>query len=151
MSLIRYEPFDVLNRPGVLGDCRSLFGPFFTGVEADDQSDAFVGNWKPAVDIKEEEDRFVILADLPGVNPADIEVTTENGVLALKGERKSETEENREGYKKAERVRGAFYRRFSLPEGVASDKIAATGKDGVLEISIPKQEKAQPKRIAVTG
>ncbi len=143
MSLIRYEPFNFTNRLG-------LFEPFFSGLESGGRSDSIVSQWRPAVDVKEEDNRFVILADLPGVDPKDIEVTAESGMLTLKGERKTETREEKDGYKKVERAQGAFYRRFSLPDGVAAEEIAANGKNGVLEISIPKQRKAQPQRIEVS-
>ena len=108
-------------------------------------------HWRPAVDIKEEADRFVIMADLPGVDPGDIEITMENGVLSIKGERKSEIRDEKEGYKRVERVSGTFYRRFSLPDSADAERIAAKGKDGVLEVSLPKHEKVQPRRIAVNG
>jgi HSP20 family protein len=106
-------------------------------------------HWSPAVDVKEEADRFVILADLPGVDPKDIEVSMENGVLSIRGERKSEKEEDRDGFHRVERVRGTFYRRFSLPDTADSERIEAHGKDGVLEIAIPKQKKVQPRKITV--
>ena len=101
------------------------------------------------VDIKEEENRYVIHADVPGVDPADIEVNMENGVLSIKGERESESKEEREGYKRVERVRGSFFRRFNLPDTADAEAISAKSKDGVLEIVIPKQEKPQPKRIRI--
>lgn len=135
MSLIRYEPFGV-------------FEPFFNG-KTGGAFDAFANQWRPAVDIKEEDERFVISADLPGVEPQDIEVTAEDGMLTLKGERNIETQEEQDGYRKVERRRGAFHRCFSLPEGVSPEQIVANGKNGVLEIVIPKQEKTQPTRIAV--
>ena len=91
----------------------------------------------------------MILADLPGIDPKDIEITMENGTLAIRGERKSETEEEREGYHRVERARGSFYRRFTLPDTANTDKIEARGKDGVLEIVIPKHDKVQPRKIAV--
>jgi len=142
MSLIRYEPFNFVNRLG-------LFEPFSNGFETDAQSSSIVGHWRPAVDVKEEDNRFVILADLPGVDPENIEITTEKGVLSLKGERNHEKTEENDGYKKVERARGTFYRRFSLPDNVDEGRIEASGKNGVLEISIPKQEKVQPKKITV--
>ena len=75
----------------------------------------------------------------------------ENGVLSIKGERKSEVRDEKEGYKRVERVSGTFYRRFSLPDSADAERIEATGKDGVLEVSLPKHEKVQPRRIAVKG
>jgi HSP20 family protein len=107
------------------------------------------GDWLPAVDIKEEEGRYLLHADIPGVEPEDIEVSMENGVLTIKGERKHETSEEKEGYTRIERSHGSFYRRFALPDNVDSARIAATGKDGVLEVSIPKTEAVKPRRIEV--
>ncbi len=73
----------------------------------------------------------------------------DNGVLTLKGERKSEKEESHEGYSRIERVRGSFYRRFSLPDTADANQVEAKGKNGVLEIVIPKHEKVQPRKITV--
>lgn len=149
MALIRYEPFSLLERfqseLNRLGNWDVLTGE---GVR-EDGSNVVTSDWRPAVDLKEEKDRFVIFADLPGVDPKDIEITMENGTLAIRGERKSEKEEEREGYHRVERVRGTFYRRFSLPDTANADKIEAKGKDGVLEIVIPKHEKVQPRKIDV--
>jgi HSP20 family protein len=103
----------------------------------------------PAVDVYEEKDRFVVKADLPGVNPDEIEVTAEKGVLSLHGERKAEKRDNAEGYERSERVTGSFTRRFALPENVQADAIKATFTHGVLEVSIPKQPEVAAKRIAV--
>ncbi|OGT81195.1 MAG: heat-shock protein Hsp20, partial [Gammaproteobacteria bacterium RIFCSPLOWO2_02_FULL_52_10] len=105
--------------------------------------------WMPSVDVREDEDKFVFLADIPGVDPKDIEVTCEHGVLTIKGERKAETEEEREGYKRIERSRGTFYRRFNLPDTADAEHIKANSKNGVLELTIPKVEKAKPRKIAV--
>ncbi len=105
--------------------------------------------WAPAVDIKETEKDFVIHADLPGVKSEDIEVTAENGVLTIKGHREDKTQEEKENYKRVERFSGSFMRRFTLPDSANLDAISAKTKDGVLELAIPKLEKAQPKRIEV--
>ena len=101
------------------------------------------------MDIKEEENRFLIQADVPGVDPKDIEITMENGVLTIRGERAAEARKEGEGYTRVERVRGSFYRRFSLPDTSDAERIEAQGKNGVLEVVIPKKEKAKPKRIAI--
>ncbi|HKS93520.1 MAG TPA: Hsp20/alpha crystallin family protein, partial [Gammaproteobacteria bacterium] len=106
-------------------------------------------DWIPAVDIKEEDQRFLIHADVPGVDPKDIEITMEDGILTLKGERKGETREERDGYRRVERVSGQFFRRFTLPDTADAEGVSAKGVNGVLEISIPKQPKAQPRRITV--
>ncbi|MBI2969673.1 MAG: Hsp20/alpha crystallin family protein [Gammaproteobacteria bacterium] len=150
MALVRYEPFNLLDRfQRELN--RLTAGDFFGDEASGDSSSIVTSNWHPAVDIKEEDNRFVILADLPGVDPKQIDVTMENGVLTIRGERKYEKDEEREGFRRVERVRGTFYRRFSLPDTADSERIQAKGRDGVLEIVIPKHEKVQPRRIAVSG
>jgi HSP20 family protein len=103
----------------------------------------------PAVDVREEKDRFVVAADLPGVTPADIEVTAEKGVLTLRGERKAEKREPAAGYERLERVSGSFTRRFALPENVQADAIKARFTHGVLEVSIPKQPEIAAKKVVV--
>lgn len=110
---------------------------------------AVSADWMPAVDVKEEEGRFVVRADLPGVNPEEINITTENGTLTLSGARETRTEKEEDGYRKLERVSGRFYRRFSLPDTANVEAIEATSNHGVLEISIPKQPEVQPRRINV--
>ncbi len=148
MSLVQYEPWNLLNH--LHGDLDRYFNKRL-GVAGDNGSSLATSDWTPAVDIKEEDDSYVIHADVPGVEPKDIEVNMEDGVLTIKGERKFENEEEREGYKRVERVRGSFYRRFSLPDTANAEAISARSKNGVLEVVIPKQEKVQPKRIVVEG
>lgn len=136
MHMIRYQPwgsFDLLDR------LAARHGHHYTQ-EAD---------WTPSVDIKEEAERFVIHADVPGVDPKDIEISMEDGTLSLSGERKSETRSEQDGWKRVERHSGKFLRRFTLPEGTDAEGISAQGSHGVLEISIPKAAKAQPRKIAV--
>lgn len=151
MSLIRYEPFNLFDRLQREMNRLGVFDPFSKELAEEDNSNVVISHWRPAVDIKEEDKQFVISADIPGVDPKDIEITMEDGVLSIKGERSEEKEEEREGYKRIERARGTFYRRFSLPDSANPDKIEAKGKDGVLRIVIPKQEKVQPRRITVTS
>lgn len=107
--------------------------------------------WVPAVDIKEEAERYVLLADLPGVSPNSIDVSMENGLLTLSGTRETEAKTQREGYKRVERQYGNFHRRFSLPDTVDSEGVSARCANGVLEISIPKKSVIQPKKIIVVG
>jgi len=102
----------------------------------------------PAVDVREEASRFVVEADLPGVQPGDIEITAEKGVLTLRGERKIEKREQA-GYERLERLSGGFTRRFALPENVQADAIKARFAHGVLEVSIPKQPEVAAKRVVV--
>ena len=110
---------------------------------------SYVNSWNPAVDIREEKDKFLIMADIPGVDPKDIEITMEDGVLTVKGERYFKTKNDDETYKRLERSSGSFYRRFSLPDTADGEHIEAKGNNGVLEITIPKHEKVQPRKIEV--
>ena len=151
MSLVRYEPYNLVNRfhneLGRLGWLDSLSGEAVN----DDHSNVAVSQWRPAVDIKEDENQFTIYADIPGVDPKEIEVTMEKGVLSIKGNRSHEHVEESDGFKRVERSSGSFYRRFSLPDTADAEKIEASSKDGVLKIVLPKHEKVQPKRITVNG
>jgi HSP20 family protein len=108
------------------------------------------GEWAPRVDVREEDQRFVILADIPGIEPKDIEISTDKGVLKIKGERKSETQQDNVKLTRVERSYGAFQRSFALPDSANADGITALGKHGVLEISIPKKAQAAPRRIEIT-
>ncbi len=118
--------------------------------EADgDQSNVVTSQWAPRVDIKEEGNRFVIFADIPGVEPEQIEISMDKGILSIKGERTTASSEETEQYSRVERAHGAFYRRFSLPDSADADGITASGRNGVLEISIPKKPETTPRRIKV--
>lgn len=106
--------------------------------------------WIPAVDIHEYEDRFALFVDRPGVDRAQVEITLANGVLTLSGQRKTEKLVGKEDVPThIEWGSGAFHRRFILPDSIDGDQIKAVGRNGVLEISIPKQAKAQPRRIKI--
>ncbi|HEX2667948.1 MAG TPA: Hsp20/alpha crystallin family protein [Gammaproteobacteria bacterium] len=142
MQLIRYQPwgaFDLVDR--------LLAGQH--GQLTRDDTTTTAADWVPAVDIREEAGRFVIHADVPGVDPKDIEVSMEDGVLTLSGERKAESRTEQDGWKRVERLAGRFLRRFTLPEGTDAENISAHGSHGVLEIVIPKLAKLQPKKIQV--
>lgn len=146
MSLIRYSA----NQPRALQDeIKQVFDKFFNG-DADDASSVVTSQWMPRVDIKEEADRFLILADLPGVDPGEIEVQMDEGTLSIKGERKTEAVAESERYSRVERAHGVFYRRFALPDSANPEGITATGKHGVLEIAIPKRPETTPRRIQVS-
>ncbi|MGH8397889.1 MAG: Hsp20/alpha crystallin family protein [Gammaproteobacteria bacterium] len=144
MNVTRYEPWGLMNQ--LHNEMNRLYR-LDPGVDGD--ANVSATDWVPAVDIKEEPNRFVIHADVPGVDTKDIEITMEDGTLTLKGERKSETREEHDGYRRVERVSGQFFRRFTLPDTADSEGVSAHGNNGVLEISIPKQPKAQPRRITV--
>lgn len=105
--------------------------------------------WLPAVDIKEEADRFVVRADIPGVESKDIDVSLEDGVLSISGKRESEVKDEQDGYRRIECSYGEFRRQFTLPETADAGKVTAKCDKGVLEIVIGKSEARKPKRIAV--
>jgi HSP20 family protein len=134
MKMTRYDPWQAME------DWRQeidrVFHPLLQ--RDDDTSRVVGGDWVPAVDIKDEADRYLIRADIPGVKPEDIEVTMENGSITIRGERKFEETEEKENFKRIERSHGVFYRRFALPENVDTEAIEAKGMDGVLEVTIPK-------------
>jgi HSP20 family protein len=143
MALVRSEPWGILNQLH-----REMDGVFNRAMRGEESP---VTDWVPAFDIKEDTEGYVLYADLPGVDPSDIDVNMENGVLTVRGERKLESEEERAQFKRVERVRGSFYRRFSLPDTADSERIAAKCVNGVLEVRIPKHAKVQPRRITVEG
>jgi HSP20 family protein len=145
MAAMRYEPLHLLSQ--LQREVNRLFDT--RRISDEDESGLLATDWAPAVDIKEEDARFLIYADLPGVDPKDIEITMENGVLTLKGQRMPEKKEEIEKYRRIERVRGTFLRRFSLPETAQADKITAKSKDGVLEVVVPKGETTQTRKISV--
>ena len=144
MSLIRRNPWSLFDQlQHELGRSHGFLA------KTEDNGDVVTSDWAPAVDIKEEENQFLIVADIPGVDPKDIEVHMENGILTIKGERESEKKTEREGYKRIEREHGVFYRRFTMPEGVNAEGIEAKTDKGVLTVVIPKQEAAKPRKITV--
>ncbi|MBL8258495.1 MAG: Hsp20/alpha crystallin family protein [Candidatus Competibacteraceae bacterium] len=143
----RHEPWNHLYR--LRKELDQLFQPY--QLSGDDQSSASTCDWIPPVDIKEEKDRYVVRADLPGVDPKEIEITAENGALTLRGHRAGETRESQSGYSRVERPCGSFYRRFSLPDTADLAQIAARSANGVLEIGIPKLTHTLSRTIKVEG
>lgn len=105
--------------------------------------------WTPACDIYEDGEEIVVRAELAGVEPKDVDIRFENGVLTLKGERKLDKEEQRQNYHRVELAYGTFTRTFSLPATIDTDRIRAESKDGVLLIHLPKKSEAKPKSIQV--
>ena len=150
MSIVRYDPWTSFEK--LSNELNTLFNHRPLAHYSDnDDSNVVTSRWTPAVDIKEEENQFVLFADIPGVDPKNIDITMEKNVLTVKGERSQETKEEKNGFKRVERVHGAFYRRFSLPDTADAESISAKGENGVLVITIPKKEKAQPRRISVAA
>jgi len=146
MTITRYYPW---TQPSRLQDEIKQVFDRFLGEDDADQSNIVTSQWTPRVDVKEEDKRFVILADIPGVDPKDIDVSMDKGILTIRGERKSESKEQNGKLTRVERSYGAFYRRFALPDSAEAEGISANGRHGVLEISIPKKPETTPRRISV--
>jgi len=143
MNLVRFEPWSIADL--VERDLNRIQGRRSGRVDPDTP----VADWVPAVDIVEENDRFLLRADVPGVDRSDIDVSMEDGILMIAGERHIEKHEESEGVRRSERVSGRFHRRFTLPETADAEGIAARSANGILEVSIPKQPVVQPRRITV--
>jgi len=140
MTIQKYKPLSLLDQ--LQHEMSTLFNkPVVANFSTDE--------WSPAVDIKDEGDKFVIHADLPGVKTEDIDVSVDNGVLTIKGERENVKEEEEDSYKRIERFSGSFMRRFTLPDGANLDKISAKTKNGVLDLIVPKTAKTKSKRIDI--
>lgn len=140
MTVVRYEPWALVSR--LQKDIDRLFGaPLTTAADS--------GAWLPPVDIHEEATQFALHVDLPGVDLKAVEITADQGVLTIRGQRQDARRESREGYRRVERITGEFQRRFSLPESVDAQNIKAKFVNGVLEVAIPKLAQVQPHRITV--
>jgi HSP20 family protein len=144
MNIRLYEPNRLLNQ--LHQEVNRLLEPSWAGLSDLSSVDS---TWTPSVDIREDDSRYLIHADVPGVNPKDIEVTLEHGVLTIAGERKTEAENEANGYRRVERFRGRFVRSFALPDTADADKVDAKIRDGVLEVVINKKESSKPRRITV--
>jgi HSP20 family protein len=146
MNLVKWNPMREMetlhNRINRLFD-----GSFFPALSLDDGMN--LSNWRPVVDIYENEDTVVLKAELPGVDKKDIKMDLKDGVLTLSGERSHEKEVKEEHYYRKERAFGSFHRSFSVPAEIDPDTIKAEFKDGVLKVEIPKPEEKKPKKITV--
>ena len=108
-----------------------------------------LGDWSPTVDVTEDKDTITIKAELPGVEQKDIAVSLQDGMLSIKGEKRAEKEEKDKRYHRVERSYGAFYRSIQLPSAVDAGKVAATFKDGVVTITLPKAHEAKGATIPI--
>ena len=122
----------------------------FFGEEAGNGKTASLKTWSPRIDLEETDSEILVKADLPGVDPKGIEISVENGVLTIRGEKKEEKEEKGKNFHRVERFTGSFFRAIPLPPGADAEKVAATSANGVVTVTIPKKAEAQPKRITVT-
>ena len=146
MTLVRWDPFceleDMSDRLNRMFSRPAL--PRTNGKEA-----KIAADWVPSVDVSETDGEYQIKAEIPDVKKEDVKVTLEDGVLTIQGERKQEKEENGKKYHRVERSYGSFVRSFTLPDLVDEEKVKAEFKDGVLNLQLPKSEKAKPKAIEV--
>lgn len=134
---------------GLPRDARAFRHAFDRFAEFGDNPGGDAAAWAPRVDVHEEAERFVIRADVPGVDPATIEVSMDKNVLSIRGERAAETVDAASHGLRRERPHGAFLRRFTLPESVDAERITASNRHGVLEIAIPKKAESAPRRIVI--
>jgi len=150
MAIVRWEPFRDL--VSIQGRMNRLFDEAFRGAtrQSGDEEEWSLGSWAPAVDIFEQDGDIVLKAELPGVDPKDVDVRVENNVLTLRGERKLDNEVQKENYHRVERAYGSFSRSFTLPSVVDTEKIKADYRDGVLRVNLPKREEAKPKQISIS-
>jgi HSP20 family protein len=114
-------------------------------------SSAATADWIPPADVEEYKDRFVLKLDVPGVDVGAVDITLDQGVLSLSGERVRDAVEKEIERSRCERSYGRFHRRFTLPDTVDAAAVHATGRNGIIEVTIPKQPKAQPRRIQVAS
>jgi HSP20 family protein len=151
MALIRWEPAREMQT--IQQEMNRLFGTFFDAPEGRGGRGGDGGTmrrWIPAMDLVEEDDHFVLRADLPGVRDEDVNVELEDNVLTISGERKAEQEDRKEGYYRVERAVGRFSRSLTLPEGVDPDSIEAQFDNGVLTVRIPRPQERKPRRVAIS-
>jgi HSP20 family protein len=147
MAITRYEPWNVVSQ--LQNEINRVFGNL-----NETEGSSATSEWSPAVDVREYPDRFQLLLDVPGVEPKDVEITLDNGVLTVSGNRSQEKSASTNGtdqvqQQRIERPTGGFHRRFILPDTADAENVNAAGRNGVLEIVIRKQPKAQPRRITV--
>jgi HSP20 family protein len=145
MAIVRWEPFrDLLSTQDRFN---RIFHDAFTNMLGGEELGT--RTWNPVVDVYETDHDVVLKAEVPGIDPKDLEVRIEDGTLYLKGERKRESEVKQENYHRVERSYGAFTRTFSLPTSANPDDVKADYKDGVLTLKIAKREEAKPKTIKI--
>jgi HSP20 family protein len=147
MAIVRWQPFRDLLATG--GECDRIFREAFSPLFGERGGELSTRAWALAVDIFETENSIVLKAELPGVEPKDVEVRVEDNTLYLKGERKFEKETREENYHRIERSYGSFARSFALPNSIDAEKVAAEYKDGLLTLTLPKHEEAKTKTIKI--
>ncbi len=145
MAVIRWEPARELQ--AIQQEMNRLFGSAYP--QGNGANGSSVSRWIPPMDVAEEEEHFVVRADLPGVEETDVNVELEDNVLTISGERKSDTDERKDGHHRIERAYGTFSRSLALPEGVDPEAITASFDKGVLTVRIPKPDQRKPRKVAI--
>lgn len=146
MSMIKYDPFRELR------NLQDEMTRLFVGVAPRGNGEQMAhGSWMPSVDIFEDKDRLVLEADLPGLKREDFEISVENNVITLRGERKFEKKVEGDNYHRVERSYGSFTRSFTLPQTVTAEGATAEFEDGILRVSLPKREETKARKIEITG
>jgi HSP20 family protein len=144
-EIVRWDPFRDLVT--IQDELNRLFGRTYTGSEL--MRPTASGTWMPSMDVYETEDKIVATMDLPGIEPADVEVSVEDSTLTVSGKREFSSQVDEDNYHRIERRYGAFVRAISLPQTVDTDKVEAHFDKGVLTIEVAKVERAKPKKIEV--
>ena len=145
MAIVRFEPFR--NLLTTQREFERLFKEAFSPMSG--ETEVSTRSWAPPVDIYETEDAIVLKAELPGIDPQDVEVRVEDNTLYLKGERNYEKEVKEQNYHRIEWSYGSFARSFTLPNSISAEKVKAEYKDGLLTLTMPKREEAKPKTIKI--
>ena len=143
MALIRWSPFREL--ASFQDEMNKLFNEFFSRRSRGEE----ISLWAPALDISETDDEIRIKAELPGVKKEDVSISISNNILAIRGEKKREVEEEKENFHRVERIDGSFHRSLELPSVVQTEKVEASFEGGVLNIVLPKSEEVKPKEIDI--
>ncbi|HZH34778.1 MAG TPA: Hsp20/alpha crystallin family protein [Pyrinomonadaceae bacterium] len=148
MNVVRYDPFRDLRT--LQDEVNRLFSSSFSRSGAGEDQ-MMRGAWNPSVDIFENKDQIVLEAELPGMKPEDVEISIENNVLTLHGERRFEKKDENDNFHRVERSYGSFTRSFTLPPTVTSENASAEFQNGVLKLTLAKREEAKARRIEIKG
>jgi HSP20 family protein len=146
MGITRWRPLRDL--VSMQEEMNRLFDDFFGRPLV--RAEGTEGVWSPSVDVSEDKDNVIVRAEMPGMKKEEVKISIQDNVLTLKGEKKQEKEEKDANYHRIERSYGSFSRSFTLPTAVKADKVKASYKDGMLNITLPKTEEAKPKEIPVS-
>jgi len=147
MTVSRWDPFQDLL--AIQDEMNQLFGRAVGQGSGRSQSQAGERMWAPALDISERKDAYVVTVEVPGIKADDLDITLEDGLLTIKGERRFTQESSEQQFHRVERRYGSFRRSITLPSQVQAEQIEASFEDGVLEVTVPKAEEAKPKKITV--